>query len=166
MNPEMFHDMPVDSPTLWQRPEHLAELLSVSVRTLRKWVAKGRAERQRNYRGQVYYRLTAPIGPVGGPVRPTTDPGLVTLPGVVVGDLPQHAEQLDQLQQQIAAARQEAAEFRSMTEDTMRSLERISEENTHLRRELQYQQKVTSVPWWARRRRREITMPMVDLEQE
>ena len=52
---ETLHDTPTDDPTAWQRPAHLARLLDVNERTLRKMATRGEVERLR-HKGRVYYR--------------------------------------------------------------------------------------------------------------
>ena len=156
MTMETLHDAPVDDPTLWQRPEHLSSRLGVTVRTLRKWVSRGRAERTRSYRGQVYYRLLEAMGPVpsgpvpdrSGPARPVNDGGVEALAA------------------QIATAQSAAAELRAQVQAVTADTHRVREENAMLRRELEYQRELAAMPWWARRRRRELTLPMVPLEGE
>ena len=156
MTMETLHDAPVDDPTLWQRPEHLSSRLGVTVRTLRKWVSRGRAERTRNFRGQVYYRLLEPIGPVGS--------GLVPERAVVVRSTGDGG--VEALAVQIATAQSTAAELRARVEAVTADTQRVREENALLRRELEYQRELTAMPWWARRRRRDLTLPMVPLEGE
>ncbi len=155
MNGEALHDFPVDDPVLWQRPEHLAIQLGVTVRTLRKWVARGRAERTRNYQGQVYYRLTEPFGPAPSAVHPQSRSAA-----------PAHEERFDQLSQQIALAQVEVTEFRARIDEATLKTESVRDENAQLRRELTYQRELASLPWWATRRRRQLTMPMVPFEGE
>jgi len=150
MTAHVYYNSPVADPALWQRPEHLAANLGVTVRTLRKWVAKGRAERTRNYRGQVYYRVLEPMG-----LAPAEDQ--VTI--VQAQD-----ERLEALNQQVVAAQAEAAEFRTHVEAAMARDDQARQENSQLRRELAYQRELASLPWWARRRRRELTIPMDPLD--
>ena len=152
MTANIFYNTPVADSAQWQRPEHLAAHLGVTVRTLRKWVARGRAERTRSYQGHVYYRLTGASGPVPAP-RVGADDATKA-----------HEERLEVLNQQVTAAQVEAAEFRTRVEAAMERDEQARQENSQLRRELEYQRELAALPWWARRRRRELTIPMDPLE--
>jgi len=128
-----------EDPAVWHRPEALASHLGVTVRTLRKWVSKGRAERTRGHRGEVYYRLTEPLG-LPGPVPSGAGPDPLGRP----------AAQRDHLQEQVTAA--------------LEGFESARKDNAMLRRELDYERELAALPWWARRRRRELTLPMLPLD--
>ena len=163
MNADFLHDAPVANPVLWQRPEHLADHLGVTVRTLRKWVAKGQAERTRSYRGQVYYRLTEtmrmthiaspPPPPAPAPASPPVD-------------APSSDARVDALEAQLIASQAEVAEFRRQVASVVAHDAQVKQENEQLRRELDYQKELAALPWWARQRRRDLTMPMGPLDLE
>lgn len=154
MNADTFHDTPVEDPGLWQRPEHLAAHLGLTVRTLRKWVARGRAERTRGYRGEVYYRLTEPVS---RPMAPAPSADVAQPPQ---GDSVTQAA-LEQLQAKLVATQTEARAFQERTEAALAGFESARQENLRLRRELDYQRELAALPWWAGRRRRELTLPMI-----
>ena len=77
-----------------------------------------------------------------------------------------HDQRVEVLHDRISAALVESAEFRMMAEVATRDYERVSEENMRLRRELQHQRELTALPWWAKGRRRKLTMPMIPLGTE
>ena len=203
------HTTPVDDPTLWQRPEHLAARMGVSVRTLRKWASKGRAERRRDREGQVFYRLLscpddipqarqhhahhmtghgvteqmAPLPPLvlppvmvpepGRPVPEPTDLGPgpeAEADGVLVDRLlginQRHEAHIAQLHAAIATVQEESARSRALVVEATENYERLQAENEQLRSEIRHHRELVALPWWSKKRRRDVTIPMTSLDGE
>lgn len=208
IDPENHH-APVEDATLWQRPEHLAAFVGVSVRTLRKWATNGRAERRRDREGQVFYRLldadavpttsrahqaqlimgqraserTLPVpplvlppvmvpepeGPVPEPIPTAPGPeaeGSVELIQHLISLNAKHEAHIEQLHACIATVQQESARHRARVAEATESLELMRMENTQLRAELKHYHEFESRPWWSKKRRRDVTIPMTPLEAE
>ncbi len=176
MDSTLLHDDPTGDPSNWQRPEHLSELLGISVRSLRLWASKGKAEKLRAPGGKVYYRLS---GNDGQPELPPS--GNVAsdehLRLALVELQRDHAERLERLGADLTAARAAAAaadgdrrvaevladvatrdaeRAAEATEDAARALAQIQAQLTAERQRRRAVELAYSLPWYRFGQRRRL----------